>query len=199
MDDGKITKLVAKLEAVAERWQACVRDVGAVLIALRDAGDPVDLRRRAILWERFKMPMATSAIAMAWAGGDLGDDDRARLLVSKVKHSVLERMTPATVNEISTGKHRVVDATNNRVAHLTIEEMDHKTVSQNIMAGGFKPVGNDEKKRPQFRFCKARTFIDHKQGVVFATNGADPVHMLVPLALLRKAATECETEAACAV
>ena len=69
---------VEQLRKAAASWRTAMLEIGTILNALKENGEPVDILRESVLREEFGMPMTTSLVAMRWAAGEYGRRAKSR-------------------------------------------------------------------------------------------------------------------------
>lgn len=190
--DNRDKALLKALEEAALQWSASLRRVGEILNKMVAAGTEdgvILLRREKILYDKYKMSLATSRVAMRWASGDYGDDQSANELIGKIPHSRLAKMTAEVIAECVSQPHRIRSREEGRVISKTFTEMSPREVSDNIGLQGFIPINEQAQEEPRFRHCRAsRLEMDDKQ-IVFVSAGRETIRMTVSRQLL-KTATE---------
>ena len=183
--------LLKQLEQAAAHWKQSLLKVGEIMVALRKAGEPVDLYRRTILRDRFDMPLSTSEVAERWAAGELGESETAKAVAMKVPHSVLAKMGRETVAGLVRGKHRIESPREGRVVVKAFSAMTHDEITANVTAAGIVPPSERLTRRPEYRSFRARSVTIEGNNAVFIGGQRNEIRMIVPLSMLEALRADC--------
>lgn len=134
-----------------------------------------------MLKNEFQIDRAEARVALRWARGDFGDEDRGRLLVSKVAPSLLAIWDESAIQGALDNSHRVIDPEKGCVVELSLDQMSRSVVSRNVGPQGFVPISAKVTNEvPEFRSCYARSvFRDETGRLVLEASGKESVRMLV--------------------
>jgi len=80
-----------KLLEAGMRWRKSLRDVGNILQQLEQGNEPIRQIIHEVLYVQCRMPKATAIVSLRWAKGELGSDEEADTLISRVTDSKLAK------------------------------------------------------------------------------------------------------------
>lgn len=178
---------VEQLRKAAASWRTAMLEIGTILNALKENGEPVDILRESVLREEFGMPMTTSLVAMRWAAGEYGP--KSEEIVKKVPASVLSKMDSSAIASITSGKHTIYSPVEKRVVSKHFDAMTRDEVTKNITPVGFRPMQSQD--RP-YRCCVA-SHIEHEgEHLYVVVKGTSPIRVRLSGRVLRELQKEME-------
>ena len=155
---AKQKKLLDTLFSIAASHLDNLKEIGKLLVELRDTGYPIEVCR-ARLKDEFGLSFSATQTAIRWASGDFGcDDEFIHMLLGKATPSVLTNMSGKTIDDLKAGRFRIVSPTEGKVVTKTIHEMNRAEVRKNLRPQGILTVSATYQKEPIYRNYVATGF-----------------------------------------
>jgi len=169
-----------ELREILKLWRTSLLAVGKLCVRLIGEGVPESILQ-GICCGEFGMTNASFAVCIKWARDEFPD-----IVVNRVPHTVVAKMTVDVAKELATKRHRII-ASEGRVATKSIAEMTPEEITRCVTPLGVAPIKEQMTREPEIRTCVAGSVTSDGPYLVFISRGRDRIRMKVSARLLEEA------------